>query len=130
MNRPPIRVGAGTLGSCRQKEENTHFRHQTLDLRAATVFRLPINQNQSANAVGAEGAKAIADALRVNGSLTSLDLMVNDIGAEGAKALADALRVNGSLTKLDVKYNKLDGEAEALLCDAVKDKSGFELKVQ
>ena len=64
----------------------------------------------------------------VSGSLTSLDLQQNNIGAEGAKALADALRVNGSLTKLDVRRNfDLDGETKTLLRDAAKDKSGFKL---
>ena len=49
--------------------------------------------------------------------------------AEGIKAVADALRVNGSLTALDVRDNKLDDEAKTLLRDAVKDKSGFKLDV-
>ena len=46
----------------------------TLDLRLCFAFP---SINQSANAVGAEGAKAIADALRVNGSLTKLDVRNN-----------------------------------------------------
>ncbi len=57
-----------------------------------------------------EGINAIADALRVNGALTSLDLSNNALcgwtryggtyTAEGITAIADALRVNGSLTEV------------------------------
>jgi len=64
----------------------------------------------------AEGITAIADALRVNGGLTSLDLSKTALcgvvqhpsgrvsgtyTAEGITAIADALRVNGALTKME-----------------------------
>jgi len=64
----------------------------------------------------AEGITAIADALRVNGALTSIDLSRNHLcgiwndndgnrrgtyTAEGITAIADALGVNGSLTKIE-----------------------------
>jgi len=72
----------------------------------------------------AEGITAIADALRVNSSLTSLDLENNQLcgvpdfgrgyrgyrgtyNAEGITAIADALRVNGVLTKCKLKKNQL-----------------------
>ena len=58
----------------------------------------------------AEGINAIADAIRVNGGLTSLDLSDNKLcgvtycggtyTAEGITAIADALRVNGALTEV------------------------------
>jgi hypothetical protein len=52
----------------------------------------------------------------------------NDIGPEGAKALADSLRVNASLTKLDVRYNSNMGEeGKTILRKAVEGRSGFEL---
>ena len=40
------------------------------------------------------GIAAIADALRVNGALTSLNLQENNLGAEGGKAVAQALHDN------------------------------------
>ena len=56
------------------------------------------------------GVTAIANALLVNGSLTSLDLSNNVLcgmtkyggtyNAEGITAIADALRVNDTLTKV------------------------------
>ncbi len=41
------------------------------------------------NSIGAEGAIAIAEALKVNAVLTTLDLGANDIGVEGAIAIAE-----------------------------------------
>ena len=67
-------------------------------------------------AYSAEGITAIADALRVNGALTSLDLSNNALcglvqglfggvsgtyTAEGITAIADTLRINGALTKIE-----------------------------
>jgi hypothetical protein len=63
----------------------------------------------------AKGITAIADALCVNGGLTSIDLSNNQLygvwtdyrgqqhgtyTAEGFTAIADAMRVNGALTKI------------------------------
>ena len=48
-----------------------------------------------------EGINAIADAFRVNGALTKIDVSWNFFGPEGAKVFADALRVNGALTKIE-----------------------------
>ena len=52
------------------------------------------------NIIGAEGAKYVAEALKVNTSLTEIHLGGNIIGAEGAKYVAEALKVNTSLTKI------------------------------
>ena len=58
--------------------------------------------------IGADGAKALADALVGNATMTSLNLRDNSIGAEGAKALADALVGNATMTSLDLGYNSID----------------------
>ena len=47
--------------------------------------------------------------------------------AEGIKAIADALKGNGSLTRLDVQINFLGDEGRAVLRQAGKGRSGFEL---
>jgi hypothetical protein len=44
--------------------------------------------------LGDEDAAALADALKVNSSVTFINLEDNQIGNEGALALADALQVN------------------------------------
>ena len=45
------------------------------------------------------------------------------------EAIANALRVNGSLTKLVVRYNGIDDAAKAALREAVKGRDGFSLGV-
>ena len=77
--------------------------------------------NQHGN-YNAEGINAIADALRVNGGLTSLDLSNNLLcgvttfgggtyTAEGITAIAEALRVNGTLTECNIRGNFLDSKS-------------------
>ena len=87
------------------------------------MLQLDLSRNQlcGVNKYGqgtftAEGITAIADALRVNGSLTSLDLSNNALcglvqgvfsGVQGTyseesiTAIAEALLVNGALTKIE-----------------------------
>ena len=81
------------------------------------------------NKIGDEGANAIAEALKVNAVVTTLDLSGNNIGVEGAKAIAEALKVNAVLTKLNLKYNSPMGDAgEKAVRDAVRGRSGFVLE--
>ena len=47
--------------------------------------------------------------------------------AEGITAIADALRVSGSMTQLDVSLNSLGNEGKAVLRKAVEGRSGFKL---
>jgi len=46
----------------------------------------------SGNQVGVRGAKALAEALKTNYTVTAIDLAYNQIGIEGARALAEALK--------------------------------------
>jgi Ran GTPase-activating protein (RanGAP) involved in mRNA processing and transport len=52
----------------------------------------------SYNSIGDDGAKALAEALKTNSTLTTLDLQNNSIGPDGAKALAEALKTNSTVT--------------------------------
>jgi hypothetical protein len=74
----------------------------------------------SGNNIGDDGAKAIADALKVNHSLETLYLNDNNIGDDGAKAIADALKDNKSLDKLDLDDNKIDDDGAKAIADALK----------
>jgi hypothetical protein len=56
-------------------------------------------------------------------------LLNNKIGTVGAKAVADALRVNVSLTRADVRWNAVRAEGEEVLHKAIEGRSGFELKL-
>ena len=61
-------------------------------------------------------------------SLTTVELNNNNIGDEGAKALAEALRVNHTLRKLDLRGNNGSGDAgKEALREAVKGRAGFTL---
>ena len=64
-----------------------------------------------------------------NRVLTSLELSHSNIGPEGAKAIAEALKVNAVLTKLNLKYNSMGDAGEKAVRDAVKDRSGFVLQL-
>ena len=61
--------------------------------------------------------------------LAQLNLLDNALGPEGAAAIGEALKVNGSLTSLNVSVNKLDDASKGQLRDIVKDRSGFQLRV-
>ena len=79
------------------------------------------------NQIGDEGAKSISESLKINTSLTQLELggdedlyemkgrkkerrkeqrnkkeIDNDIGDEGAKSISKSLKINSSLTELDL----------------------------
>jgi hypothetical protein len=53
---------------------------------------------------------ALADALKVNKSVTKINLEDNEIGAEGAAALTDALKVNKSVTSINISCNRIGAE--------------------
>ena len=85
------------------------------------------NPNPRGNSIKVDGAKAIAEALKVNPVLTILYLFDNYIADEGAKAIAEALKVNPVLTKLDLRGNNLGDAGGKVVQDAVKGRSGFQL---
>ena len=65
------------------------------------------------------GILALANALRVSPSLTSINLEDNKIGPEGAKTLAPAIRTSPSVTCLDVRSNGISGDGASQLSAAV-----------
>uniref|UniRef100_A0A7S4BZ37 Uncharacterized protein n=1 Tax=Chrysotila carterae TaxID=13221 RepID=A0A7S4BZ37_CHRCT len=53
--------------------------------------------------IGDEGCKALAEGLKTNQALTSIDLSKCDgIGDEGCKALAEGLKTNQALTSINL----------------------------
>ena len=72
------------------------------------------------NNIGDEGAKAIAEALKVNAVMTTLNLRVNNIGVEGAKAIAEALKVNAVLNKLSLGGNEIGVVGAKAIAEALK----------
>ena len=65
------------------------------------------------------GAAALADALQINTTLTTLHLNGNNIGAKGAVALAEALLGNTTLTTLDLYLNSIGSEGAVALSEAL-----------
>ena len=74
----------------------------------------------SCNSIHADGAHSLSEALRVNTCLTSLDLSYSSIHADGAHSLSEALRVNTSLTSLDLCYNSIDADAAHSLSETLR----------
>ncbi|KAG0196550.1 hypothetical protein BGX28_009996, partial [Mortierella sp. GBA30] len=63
--------------------------------------------NLSYNSIGDNGAVALSEALKTNSTLTTLDLRNNSIGSYGAVALSEALKTNSTLTVLDLRNNSI-----------------------
>ena len=67
--------------------------------------------NLAGNQVGDQlGMQALAEALKYNFKLRSLNLSENNIGTHGASTLAIALRSNFHLAVLDLSHNAIQGE--------------------
>lgn len=61
----------------------------------------------------------LADALKRNNSLSSLDFSANDLNDEGVSRLAAALRTNRTLTELVLEENDIGDEGASQLADAL-----------
>ena len=100
---------------------------------------LPVSEaltflNLGQNALGDEGAEAIAAALKENkeSKLATLNLEGKRygngrIGPRGAAALASAIAVSEALTSVDLRGNYMGDGGEAALREAVKGREGFKL---
>lgn len=75
--------------------------------------------NLAENSLGDEGCAAMADVLGANTTLTSLSLASNGIGLLGAQALAGSLRTSGSLVELSLRSNRLDDRAAVQLAASI-----------
>ncbi|KAL1520434.1 hypothetical protein AB1Y20_022017 [Prymnesium parvum] len=93
-------------------------RHATYPTARRPCLALPLSHTLIN--IGAEGAAHIAEALKTNATLTSLDLAANDIGAEGAAHIAEALKTNTTLTSLHLYGNKIEAEGAAHIAEALK----------
>jgi len=92
------------------------------------LLRYPhlVSLNLYGNNIDDDGARYIADALKVNHSLEELNLRDNKISADGAKQIAYALKVNHSLKSLNLGNNKIGDEGAKQIADALKDNHSLE----
>ncbi len=72
------------------------------------------------NDIGVEGAKDVAEALKINKTLTTIHLERNYIGSEGAKYLAWALEINKTLTTIHLYYTSIGATGQKHLAEALK----------
>ena len=72
------------------------------------------------NNIGAAGAASLAEAMKVSTTLTQLSLSNNKIGDAGAASLAEAMKVNTTLTELDLGNNKIGDAGATSLAEAMK----------
>ena len=70
--------------------------------------------------IGDEGGNSLSEALRVNTSLTFLDLSQTFIGDEGADSLSEALRVNTSITSLNLSLSWIGDKGANSLSEALR----------
>ena len=71
--------------------------------------------------IGKDGAWYIADAIKYNEHVTTLDLRGNELGDEGCAALAQSLQVvNENLVSLDLGYNEIKDNGAFALAQAIK----------
>ena len=76
--------------------------------------------NISANRIQDAGARALADCLRTNNALTHLDISANRIPDAGARELADCLRTNKTLKHLDISDNYIQAAGARALADCLR----------
>ena len=65
-------------------------------------------------------AKTFSEALKVNSSVICLILSHNNIGDTGTTALSEALKVNSSMTRLNLCGNRIDDTGATALSEALK----------
>ena len=72
------------------------------------------------NKITSEGAKMIAEAIKVNKILKKLDINENSISDDGAAAISDGLKYNISLQELNMSNNKITSEGAKMISEAIK----------
>eukprot|EP00729_Bicosta_minor_P008124 gene8124-biopygen266 len=72
------------------------------------------------NKLGEVGGAAIYEALKVNTTLTSINLQFNKLGEVGGAAIYEALKVNTTLTSINLQFNKLGEVAGVAIGEALK----------
>ena len=79
--------------------------------------------------MGADGAVAIAGALKENATLEKIVLIANSVGVPGAKAFEEMLPFNNSLRHVDLRENRLSPEAIKSLAEAAAKRPDLEMLV-
>ena len=119
-----INLGANNIGGCDDvfhRNDGNIFYNPEGSRAIADALRVSASLTSidlRGNWLGDEGAKCIAEGISICASLTSINLYDNGIGYEGAKHLAKGISVS-ALTYLDIRSNNLSGEGAVQLSAAV-----------
>jgi Ran GTPase-activating protein (RanGAP) involved in mRNA processing and transport len=73
------------------------------------------------NCIGDAGAKAVAEAIKVNSTLQEINLNMNSIGDEGAKAVAEAMKFNSTLHEIIFYWNYIGDDLQSQIAETLKD---------
>jgi hypothetical protein len=84
------------------------------------VTSIDFRGNGFDNRFGDEGASALAEALKVNASMTGVHVGNNAIGPDVALSIANALKVNTVMTKIWFDGNTIGNEGATALAAAMK----------
>ena len=79
------------------------------------------------NDMGDNGAISLASGIKVNRTLTVLELMNNSIGDAGVTSIAEAIKINKSLTDLKVGFNDIGDIGAASIAEAIRVNSSLTL---
>jgi hypothetical protein len=83
----------------------------------STLKSLVLSENFD---IGVIGASVLAKALRVNQSLTSLNLAMCNVKSAGARQLAESLSVNSTLTELNLMRNGIGFASGGVLLNSMQ----------
>ena len=78
------------------------------------------NLDLSHNSIFDAGAQYLSEALKANNTVTNLDLSCNGISEVGAQYLSEALKFNDTVTNLDLRANKISDVGAQYLSEALK----------
>ena len=114
--RKTVPIALECIAECKREKRNVHLRlarvfGSGLELRDAFLRNQRLREVHIA---------CLAEAVKVNTTLTQLDLRDNNIGDAGATSLAEAMKVNTTLTQLVLRQNNIGDAGAASLAEAMK----------
>ena len=97
----------------------SHVGTKALAQALKSIDMITLNLSGNDNAIGDDGAVAIAEVLHHNSTLQELRLSTNSIGDDGAVALAKALHHNSTLKRLHLSSNSISDDGAVALAKAL-----------
>ena len=139
-----VPIALECIAECKREKSNVHLKlarvfgsvleFQNAEINDATLPEVHIaclteamkvnttltQLNLESTFIGDAGAASISEAMEVNTTLTQLNLWRNHVGAAGAASLAEAMKVNTTLTQLNLYHNNIGAAGAASLAEAMK----------